>query len=505
MITALLIGLPLVAALLLLFTSGEGAKRIAFLASLAELGLGIFAFWFMSSAPAVHDEVYMNRMFMDVPWISSIGVNFSVGLDGISMVLVLLTTFLVPIIILSGFEKKYDNPSLFYTLVMFMQMALVGVFVARDGFLFYIFWELALIPIYFICLLWGGENRGKITFKFFVYTLAGSLFMLAALILLYINTPISIAGTHSFDIEALYEAGQNVLTPTEQSLVFWGFFLAFAIKMPVFPFHTWQPDTYVTAPTQGTMLLSGIMLKMGTYGLLRWMLPMTPEAFEMWGPTVVVLSVISVVYASCMAIVQKDFKRLIAYSSIAHVGLISAGILAFSMKTGATEGLTGAIIQMFAHGVNVIGLFFIADILLKNTGTREIGQMGGIRNVSPQFATLFLIVLLGSVALPLTNGFVGEFLLLNGVYQYSVWACAIAGLTVILGAVYMLRSYQVIMLGATNKVTAGFAALTGNEKAVLLIVCAAVLAFGVYPKPLLDIMQNDVNALAAEIMGSVKP
>lgn len=503
MITALLIGLPLVAALLLLFTSGEGAKKIALLAGVAELGLAIFAFWFMRTAP--RDEVYVGRMMMDVPWIQSIGVHFNVGLDGISMVLVLLTAFLVPLIILSGFDKKYENPSLFYALVLFMQMALVGVFVAKDGFLFYIFWELALIPIYFICLLWGGENRGRITFKFFVYTLAGSLFMLAALILLYLNTPITVAGTHSFAIDALYDAGQHALDPTEQALVFWGFFLAFAIKMPVFPFHTWQPDTYVTAPTQGTMLLSGIMLKMGTYGLLRWMLPMTPEAFKTYGPIVVVLAIISVVYASCMAIVQKDFKRLIAYSSIAHVGLIAAGILSFNMKTGATEGLSGAIIQMFAHGVNVVGLFFIADIILNKTGTREMSKLGGIRNVSPQFAALFLIVLLGSVALPMTNGFVGEFLLLNSVYQYSAWACAIAGLTVILGAVYMLRSYQVVMLGETNSVTSGFSALTGNEKAVLLIVCAAVLAFGVYPKPLLDIMQTDVQNLAAFIVSNAKP
>lgn len=497
MITALLIGLPLVAALLLLFANGEGAKRIALLAAVAELGLAIFAFWFMRTAP--QDEVYVKRMMMDVPWIESIGVHFNVALDGISMVLVLLTAFLVPVIILSGFEKKYENASLFYALVMFMQMALIGVFVARDGFLFYIFWELALIPIYFICLLWGGDNRAKITFKFFVYTLAGSLFMLLALIILYNNTP-----EHTFAIDKLYDAGQNRLSFAEQACVFWSFFLAFAIKMPVFPFHTWQPDTYVTAPTQGTMLLSGIMLKMGTYGLIRWMLPMTPDAFETYGPIVVVLSVISVVYASCMAIVQKDFKRLIAYSSIAHVGLISAGILSFSVRTGGTEGLTGALVQMFAHGVNVVGLFFIADIILNKTGTREMAKLGGIRNVSPQFAAMFLIVLLGSVALPMTNGFVGEFLLLNGVYQYSVWACAIAGLTVILGAVYMLRSYQVVMLGETNSVTSGFSALTGNEKAVLLIVCAAVLAFGVYPKPLLDIMQNDVANLAA-LIKNVKP
>jgi NADH-quinone oxidoreductase subunit M len=503
MITALLIGLPLVAALLLLLSSGEGAKKIALLAGVAELGLAIFAFWFMRTAP--RDEIYVGRMMMDVPWIQSIGVHFNVGLDGISMVLVLLTAFLTPLIILSGFEKKYENPSLFYALVLFMQMALVGVFVAKDGFLFYVFWELALIPIYFICLLWGGENRGKITFKFFVYTLAGSLFMLGALIILYLNTPlVSPTGEMSFSIDMLYKSGM-ALVPADQALVFWGFFLAFAIKMPVFPFHTWQPDTYVTAPTQGTMLLSGIMLKMGTYGLIRWLLPMVPDACERFAPIVIVLSVISVVYASCMAIVQKDFKRLIAYSSIAHVGLIAAGIFAFDFKSGGAEGLTGAIVQMFAHGVNVVGLFFIADIILNKTGTREMNKLGGIRNVSPQFAAMFLIILLGSVALPMTNGFVGEFLLLNGIYQYSIWACAIAGLTVILGAVYMLRSYQVVMLGETNSVTSGFATLTGNEKAVLLIVCAAVLAFGVYPKPLLDIMQADVALLSSYLTDTVKP
>lgn len=504
MITALLIGLPLIAALLLLFTNGEGAKKIALVASIAELGLALTAFWFLKTG-SPEDPALIHRMVLDVPWITSIGATFSVALDGISMVLVLLTSFLVPVIILSGFEKKKENASLFYALIMFMQMALVGVFVARDGFLFYIFWELALIPIYFICLLWGGEGRGKITFKFFVYTLAGSLFMLAALILLYVNTPLSIAGVHSFSIDALYDAGQTVLTKTEQTWVFWGLFLAFAIKMPIFPFHTWQPETYVSAPTQGTMLLSGIMLKMGTYGLIRWLLPMTPDALEAWGPTVVVLSVISVVYASALALVQKDFKRLIAYSSIAHVGLISAGIMSFSLTKGNTEGITGGLMQMFSHGINVVGLFFIADIILKKTGTREMNQLGGIRNVSPQFAALFLIVLLGSVALPLTNGFVGEFLLLNAVYQYGIVTCVFAGLTVILGAVYMLRSYQVVMLGETNKVTAGFAALTGNEKAVLFIVCAAVIGVGVYPNPLLDIMQNDVNNLATMITTAVKP
>ncbi|MBI3511643.1 MAG: NADH-quinone oxidoreductase subunit M [Bacteroidetes bacterium] len=489
MITALLIGLPLLFALLLLFTSGEGSKKIAFVASGLELVLALVAYWFLHKNPAD-----AHRLVMNVPWITSMGINFNVALDGISMVLVLLTAFLVPLIILSSFKNNYENPALFYSLILFMQMALVGVFVARDGFLFYVFWELALIPIYFICLMWGGENRGAITLKFFVYTLFGSLFMLAALIYLYLNTSIGETGIHTFDLNALYDAGQH-LSGTEQTYVFWGLFLAFAVKMPIFPFHTWQPDTYVVAPTQGTMLLSGIMLKMGTYGLIRWLLPMTPIALKEWGHVVVVLCVISIIYASCMAIVQKDFKRLIAYSSIAHVGLIAAGIMAFSVEKGNVEGITGAIVQMFSHGVNVIGLFFIADIIFSRTGTRDLEKLGGIRNLSPQFTSFFMIIMLGSVALPLTNGFVGEFLIINGVYQYSAWIAAFAGLTIILGAVYMLRSFQVIMLGERRTATASFTALSTNEILVLVGICAAVLVLGIYPKPILGIIQNDVQEL----------
>jgi NADH-quinone oxidoreductase subunit M len=255
--------------------------------------------------------------------------------------------------------------------------------------------------------------------------------------------------------------------------------------MPIFPFHTWQPNTYVNAPTQGTMLLSGIMLKMGTFGAIKWLLPIVPLGLEKWGPTAIGLSVIGIVYASCIAIVQKDFKRLIAYSSIAHVGLISAGILSANQ-----QGIQGALMQMLAHGVNVVGLFFIADILLRHTGTREIDKLGGIRNMNGNFAVLFLIVVLGSVALPLTNGFVGEFLLINGVYQYGAMTAAFAGLTVILGAVYMLRSYQNIMLGEKKDSHIAFGPLASTDKLVLIIICAVILAFGVYPKPLNDVAEE---------------
>jgi NADH-quinone oxidoreductase subunit M len=470
MITLVLIFFPLIAALLLLSVKGEQVKKIALVAAVIEFAIAMFALTQFQQNASTQFELNVN-------WILSLGISFHVGIDGISMLMIILTTFLVPVIILSSFKKEYTNPSVFYSLILIMQMALIGVFVSLDGFLFYVFWELALLPIYFICLLWGGDDRARITFKFFVYTLAGSLIMLGGLIYLYLHTE----GRHTFSINALYRAGQHLDT-LHQGYVFWAMFIAFAVKMPVFPFHTWQPDTYTTAPTQGTMLLSGIMLKMGTYGVIRWVLPMVPLGVDAWGHTAIVLSVIGIVYASCIAIVQKDFKRLIAYSSIAHVGLISAGILATNI-----EGIQGALIQMLSHGVNVIGLFFIVDIIQTRTGTRELKSLGGIRNVEPKFAVLFLIVLLGSVALPLTNGFIGEFLLLNGVYQYNAVIAAVAGLSVILGAVYMLRSYQSIMLGNTVLQTETFAPLEASEKATLYIICAAVLVFGIYPKPLLDI------------------
>lgn len=477
MITLLLIFFPLAAALMLLLVKGAQVKRIALGAAIIEFAIAVYAL--MQFQHNADFQFNFNQ-----PWVQSLGINFHVGMDGISILMVLLTAFLVPVIILTSFNNDHKDPSSFYALILAMQFALTGVFVSLDGFLFYVFWELALIPIYFICLLWGGDDRARITFKFFVYTLAGSLLMLAGLIYLYQHT-----ASHTFDIASLYEAGR-AMDAVHQGYVFWAMFMAFAIKMPVFPFHTWQPDTYTTAPSQGTMLLSGIMLKMGVYGLIRWLLPVVPLGTAHWANLAIALSVIGIVYASCIAIAQKNFKRLIAYSSIAHVGLIAAGILA-----GNVQGVQGGMIQMLSHGVNVVGLFFIVDILERRYNTRAIDELGGIRNVNPQFAVFFLIVLLGSVALPLTNGFIGEFLLINGLYQYNAWAAAFAGLTIILGAVYMLRSYQSIMLGETNILTGSFTPLTGTEKSVLIILCAAIIVFGIYPKTLLDIAEPSVIKL----------
>lgn len=481
MLTALLILFPLLAGLLVFFVKGNAARNLALGLSIIEFGLALGAFFLFKQDPS------SCMLTFDHAWVKSLGIHFSVGIDGMGLLMILLTTFLVPLIILSSFKNEYNNPNNFYGLILLMQMALIGVFTANDGFLFYVFWELALIPIYFICLLWGGEDRGKITFKFFVYTLLGSLFMLVGLIYLYNHT--NVDGIKSWAVQDLYNAGR-ALTETQQSAVFWMIFIAFAIKMPVFPFHTWQPDTYVTAPTQGTMLLSGIMLKMGTFGVIKWLLPIVPLGLEKWGFTAITLSVVGIVYASIIAISQKDFKRLIAYSSIAHVGLISAGILSCNQ-----QGIQGAIMQMLAHGVNVVGLFFIADILFRHTGTREMDKLGGIRGMNGNFAILFLIILLGSVALPLTNGFIGEFLLINGVYQFNATMAAFAGLTVIFGAVYMLRAYQKIMLGDRNDSNVAFGPLATTDKIVLTIICVVVVAFGVYPKPLNDIAEEAVKTI----------
>lgn len=474
----LLIFLPLVGAIVTAF-SGKSAKIVSTVISVASLGLALFiACNFIPNASTQFEA--------NLPWIADLGIRFHTGIDGISMLVVLLTNLLIPIIILSSFKHDYRNPSAFYALILFMQTGLLLVFTAMDAFLFYIGWEAALIPIYFICAFWGGKDRISINMKFFVYTIAGSLFMLMGIIYLYLQNP-----ANNFDIQAFYALN---LDSAQQGWIFWAFFIAFAIKMPIFPFHTWQPDTYTAAPTQGTMLLSGIMLKMGIYGVVRWLLPIVPAGVQDWSCLAMVLSIIGIVYASLIAFTQKDAKRLVAYSSIAHVGLISAGIFALNQ-----QGMQGAMVQMLSHGINVVGLFFVLDIIFSRTKTNKIEELGGIAKVAPQLAITFLIILLGTVALPGTNGFIGEFLLLMGVYNYGIWAAAIAGLTIIFGAVYMLRMYQNVMLGKTNELTTTFTDIQGTEKLVLYIICALIIILGVYPKPLLHLTEASVQHLLEQV------
>lgn len=426
------------------------------------------------------------QFIVDYPWIASLGIHFKAGVDGISMLMILLTTGLVPLIILSSFNRTFKNSAALYALILFMQSGLLIVFTALDGFLFYVGWEAALIPIYFICAIWGGADRISVNIKFFIYTFSGSLFMLAGLIYLHLQTP-----TNTYDIDAFYALSLDAYT---QGWLFWCFFLAFAIKMPIFPFHTWQPDTYTTAPTIGTMLLAGIMLKMGIYGVIRWLIPVVPLGFMEWKQLAIILSIIGIVYASIIAFTQKDIKRLFAYSSIAHVGLISAGIFAWNV-----EGVQGAMIQMINHGINVIGLFFVSDIIINRLKTNEIAKMGGIAKVAPKLAIAFLIIILGTVALPLTNGFIGEFLLLNAVYQVGIWEVAAAGLTIIFGAVYMLRLYKNVMQGQLNELTSTFKDIKNSEIVVLSIICTLIIVIGVYPKPILAISEAAVNGLIIQV------
>lgn len=470
MMLAYLVLLPLLSSLLLLFFNVKLAKEISFFVSLLTLLLSLVL---LNSFSGDAGDQFISQS----AWIPSLGITFSLAVDGISLLLVLLTTVLVPFIILSSFGK--DRSSLFYGLILMMQAALIGVFVARDGFLFYVFWEMALIPIWFICLLWGEEGKAAITLKFFLYTLTGSLLMLAGLLYIYWQTP----GSHSFDMQALYTAGRS-LPAYEQGFLFWALFAAFAIKMPIFPFHTWQPDTYSMAPTQGTMLLSAIMLKMGIYGVIRWLIPLVPQGVLDWGQTAMILSVIGIIYASCLALVQQDLKRLIAYSSFAHVGLIAAGVFTLS-----ETGLQGALAQMLSHGLIVFALFYIVDIIDERTKTRLLSQLGGIRFSAPVLTSVFIVVMLGSVALPFTSGFIGEFLLISALVKYQLVIGSIAGITIILGATYMLRAFQLSMLGEANARTGVFADLTLREKVILYTIVVLIIVMGVHPGPLLDISE----------------
>jgi NADH-quinone oxidoreductase subunit M len=473
MLLGLLILLPLAASLLAFsMQDSKWVKHIALGASLAELVLAVALM--LNSDPSALS--FKPRLLQDL------GFNFVLNVDGLSVMMILLTTLATPLIIYSAYKSRDERRPSFYALVLLMEMALVGVFSAADVLLFYVFWELALLPIYFITAFLGGENAKKITLKFFIYTLVGSLFMLVAILYIYTHT----AAPHSFNFASFYSA---VIEQGAQTWVFWAFFLAFAIKIPIFPFHTWQPTTYTTAPTEGSMLLAGIMLKMGLYGIFRFIIPLCPVALEQYGMVVIVLAIIGVIYGSIIAIKQSNIKRMIAFSSMAHVGLIAAAIF-----TKTEYGMQGAILQMLSHGINVVGLFFCYEIIVRRTGTDEIASLGGIATKAPRFAIFFMIVMLGSVALPLTNSFVGEFLMMMGLFEYNVWICAIAGLSIIFGAVYMLWMYQRVMLGETKPATENFTDLTCQETIVLTPIAVLIFWIGIFPNMFLEITAPAVKS-----------
>lgn len=477
MLTILLLAIPILAAGLLFLSGAKNARNLALGAGILELIVTVIAFYANKQGNA---ESLLN---FNQEWIGPLGISYAFNLDGISLVMALLVALLLPIIIYASANRTYKSPHYFYGLMLLMAASMMGAFATTDGLLFYVFYEFALIPIYFMILYWSDNpNKAKITLKFFIYTLFGSLFMLVSLLYLY-----NISG--SFNMNALYEAGRS-LSAAQQGWVFAGFFIAFAVKIPVFPFHSWQPSTYDAAPTAGTMLLAGIMLKMASYGLIRLVIPALPDGVAEYGTWALALSAVSVIYASCMAIVQQRYKLLIAWSSIAHLGVLSAGILA-----GNAQGIQGGVMEMLSHGILSVALFFVYDIIESRVHHDDMHKMGGIREVNPLFAFLFFAVVMGSVALPMTSGFVGEFLLLIGFYQVSPWLTAVAGLTVVLGAVYMLRAFQVMMLGSAAASMLNFAQLNRHEKTVLTILVILIIALGVYPDPILSTSNPSVESL----------
>jgi NADH-quinone oxidoreductase subunit M len=379
--------------------------------------------------------------------------------------------------------------------MLLSQAGLMGVFLAKDALLFYFFWELALIPAYFLCSIWGGEKRIQVTFKFFIYTFTGSLLMLVGLIYLYFQA------NQSFSINAFYALR---LDPLTQSWVFWLLFIAFAIKMPIFPFHTWQPDTYEQSPTAVTMVLSGIMVKMGLFGLIRWVVPVVPEGSWAWGDTVSGLAVAGMIYASIIAIRQDDLKRFVAYSSIAHMGLMCIALFATTKS-----GMQGLMIQMFNHGINIIGLWIIVNAIEQKFHTRKMSELGGIAQKAPALAILLVIVALANIALPLTNSFVGEFLIFNGVFastvtKYNVVLTVLAGLTIILSAVYTLNMLQKVLFGNTNTLTNISTDISLRTKLALAIIVLLIFVVGVFPKPMLS-MTNELSDTILAMMTRKNP
>ncbi len=418
--------------------------------------------------------------FISQDWISAYGITLNFGYDAISLIMILLTTTLVPLILLSNFGRELSTNRLFTSMVFLMQFGLIGVFISMDGIWFYVFWELTLIPIYLIAYWFGEPERKAALTKFFLYTFFGSLFMLASLIGLK-----AMSATATFAIEDLY-----AIELTSQT-AFWlmgGFFLAFAIKAPIFPFHTWQPEAYSKSPMAGTMLLSGIMLKMALYGMIRWMLPLFPEALDCVTYPVIVLGVVGVVYGAILAIKQNDMKRLFAFASISHVGLIVAGIMTLDKDT-----LSGSILQMINHGLVAVGLFLAADVIERRLGTRKLNELGGIAKQAPKFAFWFAALAFASVSVPFTSGFVGEFLLIKGIYTFDCIIGIIAGTTLILGAVYTFRAYQLSMYGPVK--TAEFADLSWSELTVFAVIMLAIVFLGVYPKAIVDFVEPSISHL----------
>jgi len=474
MMLLVLILLPLLAATALVAVRPDGSARRIALVSTLLCALLVVAEW-VRFTPGTSVTAYQHD------WLPSLGLRLNLGYDGTGLLFLVLTALIFPFIVGAGFKQEADRPSLFNALLLFTQSALFGVFSAQNAVLFYIFYELSLIPLFLLLLFWGGEERRKVTMRFFIYTLLGGLALLFGIAYCVVQEP-----SHNGDFTALHALR---LMPQDQTWLFWVLFLAFAIKLPIFPFHSWQPDTYATAPLQGTMTLAAVLLKMGLFGIVRFVLPIVPEGVVFWRDTVIWLAIIGALYAGWIAFQQSDLKRLVAYSSLSHVGLLCAGLFA-----GNAYGAGGALYQAFAHAVLVVGLLYIVGAVRQRTGTLDLGAMGGLKLQAPRLAALFFLVMVNAVALPLTQSFVGEWLMFNGLWQHDGWMAFAAVATIIIGAVYMLYAYQRAMLGPENR-TLRIADADGNDHFFLVPLIAASLVLGLHPAPILDLVDAPVQQL----------
>lgn len=414
-------------------------------------------------------------------------MSYSLGYDGLSLAMVLLTNLVTFLILLANYENNIASNKMFNAMVFFMQFALIGSFIAFDLILFYIFWEMALIPVFLLALWFGEKDRKKVLITFFIYTFVGSLAMLFSIF--YIG---SLLPTGTYDYHNLIDIKMTTKTAMTVAL---GFLIAFGVKMPLFPLHTWQPSTYTKSPMAGTMLLSALMLKMALYGILRWMLTLAPEAHDEYKYIVIVLAVIGVIYGAIIAIKQDDLKKVFAYSSLSHVGLIAAGLMIVTL-----DAFSGAVIQMVNHAVIAVGLFLAADVIERRTGKRNISELGGLAVKAPKFAFWFAVIGFGSISIPFTSGFIGEFLLIKEVFLDHAWLGILAGTNVILGCVYILRAYQLSMFG--KETSLNFSDLTLSEIITFAVIGGVILILGVYPQALFDLVQPSLKTILSIIKDS---
>ncbi len=483
---------PLVGSILLLFIprDQENAHRV--------LGNTFGMLGFLVSVPLIKwfDPSNGGYQFMEsVDWIPSIGAKYTLGIDGISFLLVMLTTLLGAISILSSWSAIQLRKKEYYILFLLLQTGMLGVFMSLDFFLFYVFWEVMLVPMYFLIGVWGSERRLYAAIKFFLYTLAGSVIMLLAILAIYFK-----ADATTFDIPTLMAAlADHARFPDSLKVwLFWGFFFAFAIKVPMFPFHTWLPDAHTEAPTAGSVILAGVLLKMGTYGFIRFSLPLLPADGAMRSKIIgilIFLSIVGIVYGALVCMMQKDMKRLIAYSSVSHLGFCTLGLFVLT-----PHGLSGSVLQQINHGISTGALFLIVGILYERRHTRLISEFGGLSTPMPNFAAVYLIISLSSLGMPLLNGFIGEFTILRGTFEVNkIWA-AWGTLGVILGAAYLLWLYQRVMFGpVTNPANERLPDLNAREYACLVPLVLLAFWIGIYPKPFFRYLDKPVQQIVERV------